>query len=245
MALIVAGRAAAQIPIATEVVNGASYISEGIAPGEIATVFGNNLTSATGINTATTLPLPLELLGCEVLVNGFPAPIFAVDNINGQEQINFQVPYEIAGESTATVQVVSNGLTGNMMSLRVMAAQPGVFTYMMGNNTYATVLHANYELAGTSSPAVPGEIVLIYCTGLGSVNPQPQDGLAGGSAITAFVPTVTIGGVTATVAYAGLAPGYVGLYQINVVMPGVANGYQEVIVTVEGAQSAVAMLPVE
>ena len=92
-----AGGAATAAPaiVNNGIVNGASFVTGGIVPGEIATVFGTNLTTATGINLASALPLATQL-NVQVLVNGTAAPIFAVDNVNGQQQINFQVPYEVA-----------------------------------------------------------------------------------------------------------------------------------------------------
>ncbi len=228
------------------VVNGASFVSGGLVPGEIATIFGANLTTGSGINLASAVPLATQLINVQVLVNGTAAPIFAVDNVNGQEQVNFQVPYEVAGQgTTATVQVVNNGSAGNSITVPVIAAQPGMFTYTVGPTTYGAILHANYQLANTSSPAVPGETVQIYCTGLGAVSPTPADGTAAaGASTTVATATVTIGGASAAVAYSGLAPGFVGLYQINATVPTLSAGNQPVIITIGGTQSAIALLPV-
>ncbi len=228
------------------VVNGASFVSGGVVPGEIATIFGGNLTTATGINLAGSLPLPAQLMSVQVLVNGTAAPIFAVDNVNGQQQINFQVPYEAGAGATASIQVVNNGLAGNTLTVPVIL-QPGIFAYTVGSTSYGAILHSDFSLANTASPAVASETVLIYCTGLGPVSPTPADGAAAtGAAATAFMPTVTIGGATAAISYSGLAPGYVGLYQINAVVPsGLASGNQPVAITIGGAGSAVVMLPVQ
>jgi uncharacterized protein (TIGR03437 family) len=229
------------------VVNGASFVTGGIVPGEIATVFGANLTTSIGINLASALPLATNFLTVQVLVSGTAAPIFAVDNVNGQQQINFQVPYEVAGQTTATVQVVDNGSPGNTITVPVITAQPGIFTYTVGSTTYGAILHANYQLANTSSPATAGETVQIYCTGLGAVSPTPADGVAAvGASMTVSAATVTIGGVAATVDYAGLAPGFVGLYQVNAEVPtGLTAGNQPVIITIGGTKSAIALLPVQ
>ncbi len=232
--------------IMTGVVNGASFVNGALVPGEIATVFGTNLTFSSGINVAGALPLATSLLNVQVLVNGTAAPIFAVDNVNGQQQINFQVPYEIAGLQSATVQVVDNGAAGNSVNVPVVSAQPGIFTYTVGNTTYGAILHANYALANTASPAMVGETVLIYCTGLGAVSPSVADGVAAsGSSQTMAAPTLTIGGVAvSSIPYSGLAPGFVGLYQINAVVPKVPSGNQPVIITVNGTQSSIALLPI-
>src|SRR6202011_2744439 len=95
-------------PVVNAVVNGASFVGGGIVPGEIATGFGTNLTSSTGINLTSTLPLPSEFLKVSLLVNDSPVPLFAVDNVNGQQQINFQVPWEVASGAKATIGVSHN-----------------------------------------------------------------------------------------------------------------------------------------
>jgi uncharacterized protein (TIGR03437 family) len=232
--------------VSSAVVNGASFgpAGPGIVPGEIATVFGANLTNASGINLASALPLATNLVGVQVLVNGTAAPIFAVDNVNGQQQVNFQVPWEIAGLTTATVQVVNNGAAGNSVSVLVVAAQPGMFTYTLGSTTYGAILHANNQLANSANPAVGGETVLIFCTGLGDVSPRPASGAAAGASMTVNTATVTVGGMAANVDYAGLAPGFVGLFQINADVPiGLPPGNQPVIITINGAKSVIALLP--
>ncbi len=97
------------------------------ADGEIATVFGSNLTSATGINLTWALPLPTAFLKSSVIINNQPVPLFAVDNVNGQQQINFQVPCEVASGPMASIAVANNGSTGTSVSLPVLLAQPGIF----------------------------------------------------------------------------------------------------------------------
>ncbi len=227
-------------------VNAASYSSGGLVPGEIATVFGTGLTQAAGINLASSLPLAASLDNAVVVVNGIAAPVFAVDNVNGQQQINFQVPWEAGTLTTATVQVIGlNGAASAQVTVPILAAQPGIFSYSAGGVVYGAILHANDQLADTAHPAAPGETVLIYCTGLGAVSPPPAAGAAaGGSSPTAGVAPGTIGGAAASVSFSGLAPGFVGLYQINAVVPSVAPGNQPVVVSIGGAAGNTVMLPV-
>jgi uncharacterized protein (TIGR03437 family) len=187
-------------------------------------------------------------LNVQVLVNGTAAPIFAVDNVNGLQQINFQVPTGVANGPTATVQVVDNGAAGNTLTVPVIAAQPGIFTYNVGGSNFGAILHPNSpQLADTGHPASAGETVVIFCTGLGAVAPAPLDGSPAPGAAQTLVPaTVTIGGAPAPVAYAGLAPGFVGLYQINAQVPsGLPPGNQAVVITMNGIQSSIALLPVK
>jgi uncharacterized protein (TIGR03437 family) len=234
-------------------VNAASFAPQGVAPagvvpGEIATIFGANLTTATGINLSSGLPLPTNVLNVQVLVNGTAAPIFAVDNVNGLQQINFQVPTSVAQKTTATLQVVDNGVAGNIVTVPVISDQPGIFTYNVGGSNFGAILHPNSpQLADTGHPASAGEVVVIFCTGLGTVAPAPADGSpAPGAAQTTLTATVTIGGVAAPVDYAGLSPNYVGLYQINAHVPTVLSaGNQPVVITMNGVQSAIALLPVK
>src|ERR1019366_6529671 len=202
-------------PAVSAVVNGASFVGGGVVPGAIPTAFGTNLTSGPGINLTSSLPLPTMFLNDAVIINNQPVALFAVDNVSGQQQINFQVPWEAASGPNATVAVENNGTTGASISVPVLAAQPGIFNYSAGGNTFGAILHANFQLADTGHPAKAGETVLIYCTGLGAVSSPPADGAPGNGQPTATTPTVTIGAASAMVSFSGLAPGFVGLYQIN------------------------------
>jgi uncharacterized protein (TIGR03437 family) len=236
------------VPSAKSVVNAASFLPGGLVPGGMATLFGSNLTSATGINLAGSIPLATELLNSAVKFNNkTSAPIFAVDNVNGQQQINFQVPWELAGQNSAILQVVNNGALSPPVKVPVLTAQPGVFAYYVGQSAFAVVLHANFQLADSGHPVTAGETVLIYCTNLGAVSPAIQDGAAGtGKELTVAQPTATIGGVSAPVAFSGLAPDFVGLYQVNVVVPtGLTSGNQLLVLTIIGASSQPVLLPVK
>ena len=108
------GPQSSQAPTIGAVVNGASFAGGGIVPGEIATLFGSNLTSSTGINLTSGLPLLTNFLNVSVIVNGTAAPLFAVDNVNGQQQINFQVPWEVANGPNANIAVTNNGATSSI-----------------------------------------------------------------------------------------------------------------------------------
>jgi uncharacterized protein (TIGR03437 family) len=236
------------VPSAKSVVNAASFISGGVVAGGMATIFGSNLTTATGINLASGLPLATEFLGASVKFNNtVAAPLFAVDNVNGNQQINFQVPWELAGLSSVVMQVENNGAIGLPVTVPVLAAQPGVFAYNVGGITFGVVLHANFQLADTAHPVTGGEVVLVYCTNLGAVSPSLKDGVAGtGSEITVATPTATIGGAPATVSFHGTAPGFVGLYQVNIEVPkGLSATNQDLVITISGASSQPVKLPVK
>jgi uncharacterized protein (TIGR03437 family) len=235
-------------PVATvnAVVNGASFVGGGVVPGEIATAFGSNLTSATGINLTSGLPLPTTFLTGLLTVDNKAVALFAIDNVNGQEQINFQVPWEVAVGASAMIAVSNNGAAGASLAAPVLAAQPGIFNYNLGGKTFGAILHANFALANTANPAHPDETVLIYCTGLGAVSSPPEDGEPGKGQATIAAPAVTIGGTKATVSFSGLAPGFVGLYQVNAAVPsGLAAGNQPVVIRAAGSSSNSVLLPVQ
>jgi uncharacterized protein (TIGR03437 family) len=220
---------------AAGIVNSASFVA-GVVPGSLATIFGQNLSNVQGIETAPGAPWPTQMAGATVTVGGVSAPLYVVANVNGQEQINFQVPFEIAGQSKASI-VVSNGIsTSQAVPVFVLAAQPGVFTL---DGVNAVALHGdNYGLIGPSSPAVRGETIVIYCTGLGPVTPSPGTDAPASSTTLSWTDDKTVvgfGGATASASFSGLAPSYIGLYQINVVVPADApSGNADLTVTVNG-----------
>jgi len=226
------------VPGASSVVNGASFVSGGLVPGGIATVFGSRLTTGTGINETSGLPLQTQFMNVSVKINGkINAPLFAVDSVNGAEQINFQVPWELAGQTSAVLQVVDNGVASPTVTVPVLAAQPGIFA----------ILHANYQPVTTANPATDGEVLLIYCTNLGAVSPTVADGAAGtGKELTVATTTVMMGSGSAAVSFSGLASGFVGLYQVNAQVPaGLAAGARPVVVSAGGVSSSAVMIAVK
>jgi trimeric autotransporter adhesin len=228
------------VPSPGSVVNGASFISGGLVPGGIATVFGSRLTSATGINETSGLPLQSQFLNVSVKFNNtISAPLFAVDNVSGQQQINFQVPWELSKfvGSSVVLQVVDNGAVSPPVTVPVLAAQPGIFV----------ALHANYQPVTSADPAIAGEVLVVYGTNLGAVSPTPADGAAGtGKQLTVAATTATVGGSNAPVSFSGLAADFVGLYQVNVQVPtGLASGNQPLVLSVSGASSKAVMIAVK
>lgn len=228
------------------VTNGASF-APGLSAGSIATIFGNNLSTVTGIVQASSIPLPLEMEGTSVTVNGIAAPLFALANVNGQEQINFQVPWEVAGGGSVTLIVNNNGLLSDPVEVSLLPAFPGIFTT---DGISGAILHGiGSALVTPSNPATPGEVVTIYGTGLGAVSSAPATGnvaLDDPLSYTSLNPTVTVGGLAGTVKFSGLAPGYVGLYQVNVELPqNVPSGTQNIVLEIGGQSSEVATIPIQ
>jgi trimeric autotransporter adhesin len=234
------------VPGPNSVVNAASFIHGGVVPGGMATLFGSNLTTATGINLASGLPLKTEFLTTGVRFNGmYDAPIFAVDNVNGTQQINFQVPWEIAPLSSVLLQVITNGSSSLPVDVPVLAAQPGVIAYNVGGVSYGVVLHSTFQLADSAHPVVAGETVLIYCVDLGAISPALKDGEPGtGAETTVATPTATLGGQNASISFSGTAPGFVALYQVNMQIPtGLASGNQPLVLSINGVSSQTVQLP--
>lgn len=191
------------------------------------TLFGNNL--APGMASAATLPLPTMqgLDGVTVLVNGTNAPI----NYVSPTEILINVPYEAIlscpqtgslSDTSCFAQFVvdNNGTQSNPVTMVLNATTPGVFTADYGLG-YGYVQHsADYSLVTPSSPAQPGETVIAYLSGLGSVSPNVADGAAAPANVqTANTIGADIGGVAATVIFAGLTPTLSGLYQIDLTLP--------------------------
>jgi hypothetical protein len=216
------------VPGPNSVVNAASFVHGGLVPGGMATLFGSNLTTATGINLASGSPLKTDFLTTSVKFNNmYYAPIFAVDNVNGTQQINFQVPWEIAPLSSVLPQVETNGVSDLPVEVPVLAAQPGVIAYNVGGTNFGVALHSTFQLADTADPAVGGE---------------PGTG----AEITVATPTATIGGVNAPISFHGTAPGFVALFQVNVQVPtGLASGNQPLVLTISGVSSQTVQLPVK
>jgi uncharacterized protein (TIGR03437 family) len=237
------------------VVNAASFDAP-VSPGSLATVFGTGLSTALGISGAQQTPLPTALANAQVKVNGAPAPLIAAANANGQEQINFQVPWEtVPGQVQVSVQAA--GVESPAVQVEIAPAAPGLFEIdAAGGARRAAALRADYRPITAAAcdsgvcddAAHPGEVILLYATGLGAVENQPANGSpAPGSPLAKASAeiTVTIGGMNATVLYAGLAPDFVGLYQINVEVPrGLTAGTYEVRVTAGGRTGKPAMLTV-
>jgi uncharacterized protein (TIGR03437 family) len=200
------------------------------APGQILAAFGAGMpTNQNFTDVAGTLPLPTQLSDVVVHVNGINAPLFFVSSNNGSFQINYQLPYETP-PGIALVEVFRSGVVIATEFLSVSDVAPGVFTLSSDGQGQATVLNQNFSVNGSMNPEVRGNFVIIYATGQGSglldstmrQPAMPASGNIAGTSplfITATDPVVTIGGVPAPVGFSGIAPGFVGLWQLNVQIP--------------------------
>jgi uncharacterized protein (TIGR03437 family) len=208
-----------------------------VAAGSIAAVLGSF-----SVNTTADADVPLDLSLQNlslVFGGGTTAPLFMVSGA----QANVQVPWELAGQSTATVAATLDGQTGAAQTMKLAAFAPGIFAVNGQGSGQGAILDSSYYLVDSSHPATAGStIVLIYCTGLGAVSNQPATGAPAPDAPLAWtttLPTVTIGGAVATVLFSGLAPGFVGLYQVNALVPAgaISGAAVPVTISVGGAGS--------
>jgi uncharacterized protein (TIGR03437 family) len=171
------------------------------------------------------------------------APVLSVANRNGQEQINFQTPFELEGRSTADVVVSRNGRPSAPVSVPVLDVQPAVYTT---DGTAAVAVHnADYTLATRDRPLVPGEFAFVYAAGLGRVTNRSTTGAASPISATVADVRVTLGGQPCEVQYAGLAPGLVGVYQVNFrVPPGATAAGQDLAVSIGNSLAPIVRVPV-
>ncbi len=221
------------------IVNSASFQPGMVAPGSLFSIFGSGF--STGTVSARELPLPTTLGQTQVLVNGTPAPLVYVAG----GQINAQMPVGVPIGQPITLTVKNGSAASNTVTLNVPPAAPGLFTE---NGTEAIVQNQNGSLNSASAPAHPGEVLVAYLTGGGAVNSSTSwtsgaASPAGPSGITSPY-SLTIGGQVAPVAYLGLTPGFVGLYQANFTLPALTPGTYPVIVTVAGNSSNAATVAV-
>jgi uncharacterized protein (TIGR03437 family) len=214
---------------ASGVVNAARFRPE-IAPGELASIFGTSFASQ---NAAAGLPATTALGGVSVTVNGKAAPILFVTPY----QVNFQVPWETTG-STASIVVTANGRSSPAVNVTVLTADPGLFVSSTGQ---AAVQNADSSANTPSNPAKVGSTITAYFTGTGPVTPAVADGAASPKsppAAATSAATATIGSGSAQVSFVGLAPGFVGLGQMDIVVPAsLKTGNYPLVLTVAGETS--------
>ncbi len=233
---------------AASIVNAASF-APGMVPYGLATLFGTGLSQVSG----TEFPGGATIWkGVQVKIDGVAVPLFAISNQNGQEQINFQVRADLGVPAVVHVTVENNGSSTTVSNVPVLPAQPGIFEYTPqgGTTKYAAALKVDNSTMGPGNPVARGSYLQLYLTGLGPVLPNLQTGQAGLStppfSTTFYTPTVMIAGASAPVLFSGVAPGFVGLYQINIQVPAsIQAGTVPLVVTVNGVSSQTTQVAVQ
>ncbi len=218
---------AASAPVADYqgVVDGAAFTSP-VAAGALASLFGSQL--ASGLSNATSIPLQTTLGDTTVFVNDVAVPLLFVS----PGQINFQMPFNASGQ--VLVRVDRAGQRGNTVTAQVSSRAAGIFTYI---DSYGIIQNASRSnafpwpdtpaFAGVAKAAArPGDVLVVYGSGFGPVTPAVATGTAAGGDTLSRVnqnPKVNFGlnffGPYADPSFVGLAPGFVGLYQLNVQVP--------------------------
>lgn len=190
------------------------------APGGLISAYGTNF-AGDGLVVAPSIPLPQALAGASLLINGAPAPLLAIT----PWQINGQVPPSVAVGTASFQMQFADGTKTDPVKADVASIAPAIFYYQVDTNPFiwqAAVLHAGTGIpADAAHPAVAGEALEIYGTGLGATDPPVPVGTAAPipPAQTVITPQVMFGSKPATVLFSGLTPGLVGLYQVNVIVP--------------------------
>jgi uncharacterized protein (TIGR03437 family) len=204
------------VQVVQSVVNAASFVS-GMSPGALGSVGGVNL--AGGQRLVSAYPWPAKLGGVQVLLNGAPLQLLFVSDT----QVNFYVPQDAAlGPGTLTVATPFGSEAE--IAVNLDPVQPGIFD--------GAVLHAGTAVSAITSPVHAGDFIEIYCTGLG------KTAIRGGPPAALVTPTVFFGATPVRAAYAGLAPGFVGLYQVNAQVPdGLTPGLVTLLMSVNQAHS--------
>jgi uncharacterized protein (TIGR03437 family) len=222
-----------------------------VAPGSIVSFYGTDLAPETAVPDRAN-PLPFTLGGVSVSVGGAGVPLF----FTSPGQLNFQVPlFSLSGQASTSLAIVRNG-SKTSFTVLLKSYSPALFTTSQGGTGQAaTLIDGTASLAAPqgafpgSRPARIGEYISIYATGLGDVTNRPGLGSpspANPLAMTLAAPVVRIGGVPATVTFSGLAPGFSGLYQVNVQVPaGAPTGADvPVVLTIGGETSNTATIAV-
>jgi uncharacterized protein (TIGR03437 family) len=206
-------------PLATSVLNAASQTAGALVPGEILTVFGQNIGPATpvGFTLGFDGKVAREVSGTQLLMNGTPAPLLYVS----ATQINAIVPYELTAGSKANMEVRFNGAAIPAGTLPVREAGPGIFTLNSSGQGPAAVLNEDNSVNAAAHPAARGSVIQIFATGAGALSPPGVTGeITTGQKQPLLPVKVMIGGIDASIIFAGAAPNAVsGLLQVNAVVP--------------------------
>jgi uncharacterized protein (TIGR03437 family) len=213
-------------PVVSSLNNAASLAATPAVPGSLMTAFGSGLAYGSGTTQPGSGPgngAAATLFGLTMQIDGTDAPLLYAS----PTQANIQIPWEISGQTQATLLTTRNGVTQSM-TIPLATYAPGLFTTNGdGTGQAAALIVATPPViaapAGSfpgSRPIHAGEYLSLYGTGLGAVNsPQATNTLAYCCDSTPTTPVVTIGGATATVQFSGLAPGLLGVYQVNILIP--------------------------
>lgn len=208
-------------PVIAALVNAASFTAGPVSPGEIVTIFGSGIGPANLVTSRVTSQNTLDTFigNTRVFFDDVAAPLI----YTSAQQVSVIVPYSVANKANTRVSVEYLGISSPPMDFRVTAAAPALFTFNANGQGPVAALNQDNTYNSQPNGAEPGSVVVLFATGEGQTNPAGVDGLlATGSVLPKpqLPVTVTIGGQSAEVLYAGAAPTFAaGLMQINVRVP--------------------------
>jgi uncharacterized protein (TIGR03437 family) len=233
--------AAGSMPVISALENGASLQPTNmVSPGEIISIFGNNLGPTAPVSFALTASgtVPTNTGGVSVMFNNVAAPILYAS----ATQVNAIVPYEMASFTSANATVQFSGSTSANFQVQIAATQPAIFSLSQGGSGQGAILNQDNSVNGSTNPAPAGTVIQIYGTGEGQIVPAGTTGCVTSTKPPFPVPvpkpiSLMIGGVpvpAANIEYAGEAPGLVcGVIQINAVVPAtLSSGAQPIVLTI-------------
>jgi minor extracellular serine protease Vpr len=228
-------------------------VGQGLAPGSYISIYGSNLSESLLSYSTPYLPLSLANVSVSFDVPSMSTSVPGHLHFVSPNQINVQIPWELAGLSSAQMKVSIGWYSSAIYNVPLNDYAPAFFEYPESSTGRSLIaaLDESYNLATSSNPVLREHIAQMYVNGLGPLvdGTQPASGEiapVNPLAWTKVRPTVTIGGKAADTQYWGLAPYFVGLYQLNVKVPAdVTAGIQPVVITVNGVSSKAASLPVK
>jgi uncharacterized protein (TIGR03437 family) len=200
------------------------------SPGGLFSLFGDNL--ALGEALASGAPWPEGLAGASVFINDRPAPLY----FNNGRQINGQIPFETQ-PGAAIVRAEVAGARGREIRVNIIPAAPGILQF---GDRRAVAVNADGTINTQASPTAPGSAIVVYLTGIGAVDNPVATGAAASAnplsrPVAAF--SATLGDAEVQVLFLGLAPGFVGLAQANLVIPKLPPGDYLLVIVVNGVPS--------
>jgi uncharacterized protein (TIGR03437 family) len=217
------------------VVNAASYVGGGVAPGEIVTLFGSAIGPSETVRLRLTEDrrLATTLADTRILFNGVPAALLSVS----EKQSSAIVPYAVADRTSVDVQVEYRGVRSDPVAVPVLASRPGIFSLDSTGQGQGAILNEDGTVNSASNPAQRGSVITIFATGGGEAAP----GVADGEIVSGVLPRTSLPVSVffarglyeewgqSEVLYAGGSPGSVaGLLQVNVRVPANAGAGERV-----------------
>ena len=199
------------------VFNTAGFQSAVVAPGEMINIAGFNLGPATGV-LAPAGNLPTTLSGVQVTFDGVPAALSYVS----QYTLTVQAPFTLQPGGQTAMTVTYQNSSSDPVKLDVLSVVPGVYTQSANGKGLVTAVNQDGSTNSLTNPAPKGSSVTVYAVGLGTLNPALAAGQVPPNSPLSYTTTTvsaSIDGYSAPVPFAGAAPGFVGLYQVNLQIP--------------------------